>query len=134
MGKTVTFRNLKQINVEELESNLDLGHIENMRDLELVNRTYQEELSRVLNHLAPEKTKFITRKEKRPWFDEDISSVRLLRRSEKIWMRIRSEKSWSVYKQIGIQYQDKVMKKKREKITMKIEESGSNSKKLCSYW
>ena len=116
MGKTVTFRNLKQINVDEFGSTLDLGHIENMRDLELVNRTYQEELSRVLNHLAPEKTKFITRKEKRPWFDEDISSLRrVLRRSEKIWMRIRSENSWSVYKQIRKQYQDKLMKKKREK-------------------
>ena len=30
-GKTVTFRNLKQINVEESESTLDLGITENMR-------------------------------------------------------------------------------------------------------
>ena len=66
MGKTVTFRNLKQINVDVFGSTLDPGHIKNMRDLELVNRTYQEELSSVLNHMAPEKTKFITRKEKRP--------------------------------------------------------------------
>ena len=115
-GKTVTFRNLKQINVEEFESTLDLGNIENMGDLELVNRIYEEELSRVLNHLAPEKSKFITKKEKRPWFDEDMASLRrVLRRSEKIWMRIRSEDSWSAYKQIRKQYQDKLMEKKREK-------------------
>ena len=76
MGKTVTFRNLKRINVDEFESTLDLGHTENMRDLELVNRTYQEELSRVLNHLAPEITIVITRKEKRPWFDKDISNLK----------------------------------------------------------
>ena len=89
--KTVTFRNLKQINVEEFGSTLDLGSIEDTRDLELVNRIYEEELSRVLNHLAPEKTKFITKKEKRPWFDEDMAILRrILRRSEKIWMRIRS--------------------------------------------
>ena len=101
MGKTITFRNLKQINVDKFGSTLNLGHIENMKDLELVNRTYQEELSRVLNHLAPEKTTFITRKEKRPWCDKDISNLRkVLRRSEKIWMRIRSENSWSVCKQI----------------------------------
>ena len=37
-GKMVTFRNLKQINVEEFESFLDLDNIENLRDLELVNR------------------------------------------------------------------------------------------------
>ena len=46
-GKRVTFRNLKQINVVELESTLDLGNIKNMRDLELVNRIYEEGLSRV---------------------------------------------------------------------------------------
>ena len=79
--------------MDEFGSTLDLGQIKNMRDLELGNRTHQEELSRVLNHLAQEKTKFITRKGKRPWFDEDISSLRrVLRRSEKFWMRIRSEK------------------------------------------
>ena len=42
-GKMVTFRNLKQINVEEFESTLDLGSIKDMRDLELVNRIYEEE-------------------------------------------------------------------------------------------
>ena len=117
--------------MDQFGSTLNLGHIQNMKDLESVNRTYQEELSRVLNHLAPEKTKYITRKEKRPRFDEDISSLRrVLRRSEKIWMRIRSENSWSVYKQIRKQYQDKLMKKKREKIIMKIEECGSDSKRF----
>ena len=85
MGKTITFRHLKQINVDEFGSTLKLGHVENMKDLELVNRTYQEELSRVLNHIASEKTKCITRKEKRICFDEDISILRrVLRRSEKI--------------------------------------------------
>ena len=84
MGKIITFRNLKQINVDEFGSTLNLGHIENMKDLELVNRTYQAKLSRVLNHLAPEKTKFLTRRQKRTWFNEDISSLRrVLRRSEK---------------------------------------------------
>ena len=100
-GKMVTFRNLKQINVEEFESTLDIGNIKNTRDLELVNRIYEEELSRVLNHLAPEKTKFITKKEKRPWIDEGMAILRrVLRRSEKIWTRIRSEDSWSGYKKL----------------------------------
>ena len=45
-------------------------------------------------------------------------------------MRIRSENSWSVYKQIRKQYQDELMKKKTQKIIMKIEGCGSNSKKL----
>ena len=45
-------------------------------------------------------------------------------------MRIRTGNRLSVYKQIRKQYQDKLMKRKREKIIMKIEECGFNSKKL----
>ena len=54
--------------------------------------------------------------------------MRLLKRSEKIWLRIGSDDSWSAYKQIRKQYQDKLMEKSRGKISMKIEKCGSNSK------
>ena len=50
------------------------------------------------NHLAPEKNKFVTMKEKRPWFDEDVANLRrLLRRFENIWLRIRYDNSWNAY-------------------------------------
>ena len=53
-----------------------------MRDLELINKRYEEELSRVLDQLASERTKQITRIEKRPWFNDDIAGLRrVLRRS-----------------------------------------------------
>ena len=131
LGKTVTFRDLKQINMEEFKSALNLGNIENMENLTLVNEKYEEELSRVLDHLAPEKTKFVTMKEKRPWFDEDVANLRrLLRRFGMIWLRIRSDNSWNAYKQIRKQYQHKLAEMKREKISLKIVECGSNSKKL----
>ena len=85
----------------------------------------------MLDQLAPERTKHINRKEKRPWFSDDIAGLRrVLRRSEKIWMRIRSENNWSIYKQIRKQYQDMLTEKKKEKISRKIEECGSDGKKL----
>ena len=37
LGKTVTFRDLKQINMEEFKSALYLGNIKNMEDLTLVD-------------------------------------------------------------------------------------------------
>ena len=41
-GKKITFRNLKNINVKEFGSTLDLGHTKNMRELELINKTYNK--------------------------------------------------------------------------------------------
>ena len=70
--------------MEEIKSVLDLGNIKNMEDLTLVNEKYEEELSRVLDHLAPERTKFVTMKEKRPWVDDVANLRRLLRRFEKV--------------------------------------------------
>ena len=120
--------------MEEFKSALDLGNIKNMEDLTLVNEKYEEQLSRVLDHLAPERTKFVTMKEKRLWFDEDVANLRrLLRRSEEIWLRIRSDNSWNTYKQITKQYQHKLVEMKREKISMKIVECGSDSKN-CFNW
>ena len=82
--------------MEEFKSALDLGNIKNMEDLTLVNEKYEEELSRVLDHLAPEKTKFVTMKKMRPGFDEDVANRRrLLRRFENVWLRIRSDNSWN---------------------------------------
>ena len=91
-------------------------------------------MSRVLDHLAPEKTKFVTMKKMRPWFDEDVANLRrLLRRFENVWLRIRSDNSWNAYKQIRKQYQHKLVEMKREKISMKIMECGSDSKKLFQF-
>ena len=46
IGKTVTFIDLKQINVEEFQSALDLGKIKKVEDLELIienmRKNYQE--------------------------------------------------------------------------------------------
>ena len=55
ISRMVTFRNLKQINVEEFKSALNFGSIENIEDLDLVNEKYENELTRVLDQLAPEK-------------------------------------------------------------------------------
>ena len=140
LGKMVMFRDLKQINMEEFKSALDLGNIKNMEDLALVNEKYEEELSSILDHLAPEKTKFVTMKEKQPWFDEDVANLRrLLRRFEMIWLRIIPDNSWNAYEQIRKQYQHKLAEMKREKISMMIVECGSDSKKTVSigrpsYW
>ena len=47
ISRMVTFRNLKQINVEEFKSALNFGNIENIEDLDLVNDKYENEFTRV---------------------------------------------------------------------------------------
>ena len=78
ISRMVTLRNLKQINVKEFISALNFGNIENIEDLDLVNEKYENELTRVLDQHVPEKTKLFTKKEKWPWFNEDIANMKRL--------------------------------------------------------
>ena len=67
---------------------LDFGNIENWENPTTTSDIYEKELTRVLDQLAPEKTKLVIKKEKKPWYDEEVANIkRALRRSEKIWIR-----------------------------------------------
>ena len=92
---------------------------------------YKNELTRVLDKLAPEKTKLFIKKEKRPWFNEYVANMkRVLRRCEKIWVRNGTEDSWRAYQQARSLYPGKIVEKKRETICKKIEECSSDSRKI----
>ena len=56
ISTTVTFRNLGQVNSEEFLAVLDFGNIENWENPTAASDTYEKELTRVLDQLAPEKT------------------------------------------------------------------------------
>ena len=127
----VTFRNLKQINVEEFQSSLNFGNTEDIKDLELIYEKYVNELTRDLGQLAPEKTKLLTNRAKRPWVDQDLASQKkVLRRCEKIWLRFRTVACWQAYQHERRHHQGKIIEMQKEKISKKIEECGSNSRKL----
>ena len=58
--RSVKFRNLKQINVGEFQSSFGFGNISNLNNFQSVYNKYENELPRVLNQLAPERTKLLT--------------------------------------------------------------------------
>ena len=130
-SRMVTFRNLTQINVEEYQSSLNFGNTEEMEDLDLVYEKYENELTRVLDQLAPDRTKLLTNRDNRPWFNQALASQkRVLRRCKKIWLRYRTEACWQAYQHARRHYQGKIVEKKKEMISKKIEECGSDSRKL----
>ena len=130
-SRSVTFRNLKHINVSEFQSSLNCGNTDNLDELQSVYNKYENELTRVLNQLAPERTKFLTNWERRPWFDQDIAyQKRVLRRCEKIWLRYRTEACWQAYLHARRWFHSNIVENKKVKISNKIEECGSDSKKL----
>ena len=107
------------------------NNINSLDDLQSVYDKYQEELTRVLNQLAPERTKLLINQEKRPWFDQDIAyHKRELRTYEKIWLIYRTEACLQAYLHLRRWYHSMIFENKKVKISRKIDECGSDSKKL----
>ena len=129
-GNTVTFRNLKQVNPGQFLSVLDFGNTDNWENPTLASDTYEKELKRVLDQLVPEKTKLLIKKEKRPWYDEEVAIMKRKRTSEKIRMRNSSTICWKAYQQVSKQYQSNMAEKKIKIISMKIEECGHDTKNI----
>ena len=104
------------------QSSLAFCSINNQHDLQSVHNKYENELTRVLNQLAPERTKLLTNWEKTPWFNQDIAyQKRVLRIHEKIWMRYRTKTCWQAYLHVRRQYHSKVVEIKKVKISEKID-------------
>jgi hypothetical protein len=88
--KTVTFRNLKDINLDAFEkdirnSSLYLSPADNAEDLA---DQYSTELTRIFDHHAPLKTKRVSLRPKNPWMTPAIMEAKLHRRSlERTWRR-----------------------------------------------
>ena len=92
---------------------LNFGNIDNWENPTAASNTYEKELTRVLNQLTPEKTKLILKKEKRPWYNDEVANMkRVLRRSKKIGVRNGTMISWKAYQQVRRSCQIKLLKRR----------------------
>ena len=92
---------------------LDFRNIGNWEDPTVASNTYEKQLTGVVDQPAPEKTKLLIKKEKKPWYDEEIADMkRALRRSEQIWIRNSTMIWWKAYQQVRKLYQEKIVEKK----------------------
>ena len=92
---------------------LDFGNIADWENPSTANETYEKEQMRVLDQLAPEKTKLLIKKEKKPWYDEEVTNTKKsLRSSEEIWIRNSTMISWKAYQQLRKLYQENIPEKR----------------------
>ena len=75
ISTTVTFRNLRQVN-PGVFGITRFRNITNWENPTGASNTYEKELMRVLDQLAPEKTKLLIKKEKKVWYDEEVADMK----------------------------------------------------------
>ena len=87
--KEMSFRKLKDINPEEFTSDLNFNMgIED--DLDVLIEKFEDGLCMVLDKHAPIKTKKITERKKRAWFNDEVKEAKQkVGRREKIWKQYK---------------------------------------------
>ena len=94
--KEISYRKIKNINTEELQTDIYVSNIHNRKpdtDVETLTNMYNDTLRRLINIHAPIKTKKVSKRRRLPWFTDEIAAaIRLRRRLEKCWKRDKTSK------------------------------------------
>ena len=133
LEKTISYRKLKSIDLNSLQS--DLAATDLCRNppevLEDLARSYNSTLKVVLDKHAPLITRSIKVRPRVPWFNEEIKTAKRERRkAEKRWRRTRLDSDLAAFKVKRNAATALMNKARREFYTNFIEENSGDQKKL----
>ena len=134
--KTITFRNIKDINGETFMQDLadELLCLQEESSFEKVISLYNSKCSSVLDNHAPLLTKQIKDRKSAPWFDGEYKALRACRRkAENKWRVTGSLEDKEAYKALREQCTQLSDTKKHEFFCTQFEKHSFSSKSLFSF-
>jgi len=99
--KTVTFRKLREINIEKFKQDITESEIqfENIHDPETLVQTYDTKLSALVDKHAPLRTKSITLRPTCPWYTDELHEAKHIKRNlERKWLKSRLTIDHEIYR------------------------------------
>ena len=91
--KRICYRKTKDMNIDHLKIKINQALLTNhdYNSSDIIVHNYNKALTKVMDKLAPVKTKTVSDKLKLPWFDDSLAcEIRKRRRLEKIWHKDRT--------------------------------------------
>ena len=91
--KRISYRKTKDISIDHLknEINLTLPTNQDHNPPDIIVHNYSKALTKVMDKLAPVKTKTVSNKPKLPWFNDNLAcKIRKRKQLEKIWHKDRT--------------------------------------------
>ena len=93
--------------------------------------TFNEELRRVYDALAPEKECKIHLRPKQPWYDDEMKLFkRRVCKYEKKWLKYKLDSLWTSYRKVRNSYFGRLNAKKKGALHTKIEDCAKDSRWL----
>ena len=130
--QTITSCNIKDVVIEDLVKELDLGTIEGENINDLVNQL-ENKCKTALDTLAPETTKCVTIQQKKCWLAKEVlDQKKMVRRREKIWQKYKTDSTWRALTENRNKYNAMLWEEKMKSTSDKVEECEGDTKKLYS--
>ena len=136
--KTIIFRQLRKIDLNNFESDLRLSHLgsgklqnTDERNLDDFVKLYHENLTTCLDKHAPLKTKPVEVRPKLPWFDSSLQEAkRAGRNAEERWWRSKSDEDRAFFKLKRNKFIHRLNMAKQQYYSDKIIECQGDERKL----
>ena len=128
--KEITYRKLKEVDLSQLVKDMSLEEIKTENIDEMVGML-EENFSTALNNQAPEVTKVITERKKRPWFGDDLKQQkRIVRRREKEFRKYRLQSFWIVLNRERKKYRKMLFEAKTACYSKQVKDCRGDIKEL----
>ena len=99
ISETKTFRNQRELDVEKLITLFSNINLDSSTHIDGLVEIFQKNVSCILDEYAPEVTRTVIHRKRKPWFNETIQAVKhQLRRREYVWRKYREHHQWTALK------------------------------------
>ena len=127
----VQLRKTKGITQEQWIHETNSDNITLSNKLDEVVSSLDQELKRVIDTLTPTKKCTLTLRTKRPWYDDELQTLkRRLRCHERKWLKYQLQSKWTAFKALRNKYTHLLKRKKHESIYNKINSCSNYCRKL----
>ena len=133
--KTVTSRNYRRINIEELKKDINSSPLAKTlpSDPDELVKLYNSTLSDLIDKHAPLKTREVTIRPSAQWYSDDLHTIKLEKRKlERKWRKSRLEIDHQIFKSKKAEFSKAIRSAKRECIQEAISKSSQSQKMLFS--
>ena len=128
--KDITFRDLKNVDHDELLTEMDLGNVKG-DDLDDVLTNFEEKIFLALDKLAPLKTIHVAVRDHKPWYNNSLrTQLWKVHNRERIWRKYKAEHQWLAHKTELRNYNNLLFTIKCDYIRNQILQNKGNTKKL----
>ena len=124
-------RQLSKVSEDQWNEEFNPDNIVASDKLDILVSSFDSELRRVYDKLAPQKKCKVNLRNKVPWYDEEIKTFkRKVCKFDKKWLKYKLESLWKAYMKLINSYFGLLNAKKKSTLQTKIDNCGNDSRSL----